>query len=235
MRRTLAAIACALSLSTSAGAIVGDAQPAESPIIRPAVMIWSSRGGCSGAVLGQDLLLTAAHCVNAATQIRVAGPGTGWTDVKTVAQHPQFKAGERGTPDLALLKMIKPAPALPPTLLAARPAAVGDRLIIVGYGLAAEDDRWTFGTARMTTLTVNRLYNNMMELIDRAAIGEHRTLGGCKGDSGGPAFAVRGGAPLLVGIITAGRCGGATWATPLAQYHDWIVETAQQLGSRLGP
>jgi len=84
-----------------------------------------------------------------ATQIRVAGPGTGWTDVKTVAQHPQFKAGERGTPDLALLKMIKPAPALPPTLLAARPAAVGDRLIIVGYGLAAEDDRWTFGTARM--------------------------------------------------------------------------------------
>jgi len=87
----------------------------------------------------------------------------------------------------------------------------------------------------MTTLTVNRLYNNMMELIDRAAIGEHRTLGGCKGDSGGPAFAVRGGAPLLVGIITAGRCGGATWAAPLAQYHDWIVETAQQLGSRLGP
>ena len=92
--------------------------------------------------------------------------------MKTVAQHPQFKAGERGTPDFALLKMIKPAPALPPTLFAARPAAVGDRLIIVGYGLAAEDDRWTFGTARMTTLTVNRLYNNMMELIDRAAIGE---------------------------------------------------------------
>ena len=47
MRCTLAAIACAVSLSTSAGAIVGDAQPAESPIIRPAVMIWSSRGGCS--------------------------------------------------------------------------------------------------------------------------------------------------------------------------------------------
>ena len=128
--------------------------------------------------------------------------------MKTVAQHPQFKAGERGTPDLALLKMIKPAPALPPTLLAARPAAVGDRLIIVGYGLAAEDDRWTFGTARMTTLTVNRLYNNMMELIDRAAIGEHRTLGGCKGGFRRTAFAVRGGAPLLVGIITAGRCGG---------------------------
>jgi hypothetical protein len=105
MRCTLAAIACAVSLSTSAGAIVGDAQPAD-------VADHPARGddleltrGCSGAVLGQDLLLTAAHCVNAATQIRVAGPGTGWTDVKTVAQHPQFKAGERGTPDLALLKM----------------------------------------------------------------------------------------------------------------------------------
>jgi hypothetical protein len=230
MRRTLATVACSLSLSAPAGAIVGDAQPAESPIVRPAVMILNSHGGCSGAVLGQDLVLTAAHCVNAATQIRVAGPGTGWTDVQTVVQHPQFKAGERRAPDLALLKMIKPAPALPPTLLAARSAALGDRLIVVGYGLAAEDDRWTFGTARMATLTVNRLYNNLMELIDRAAIGEHRTRGGCKGDSGGPAFAVRGGAPLLVGIITSGYyCGGATWAAPLARHHDWIVETARLL------
>jgi hypothetical protein len=55
----------------------------------------------------------------------------------------------------------------------------------------------------MTTLTVTRPYNNMLELINRAAIGEHGKLGGCKGDSGGPVFAIRSGAPLVVGIMTA--------------------------------
>jgi hypothetical protein len=70
-------------------------------------------------------------------------------------------------------------------------------------GLVVQDDAWTFGTARMTTLTVTRPYNNMLELINRAAIGEHGKLGGCKGDSGGPVFAIRSGAPLVVGIMTA--------------------------------
>jgi Trypsin len=83
-------------------------------------------------------------------------------------------------------------------------------------GLVGQDDAWTFGTARMTTLTVTRPYNNMLELINRAAIGEHGKLGGCKGDSGGPVFAIRSGAPLVVGIMTAVRyCGGATFVTPL--------------------
>jgi hypothetical protein len=53
-------------------------------------------------------------------------------------------------------------------------------------GLVVQDDAWTFGTARM--ITVTRPYNNMLELINRAAIGEHGKLGGCKGDSGGPRF-----------------------------------------------
>ena len=90
-------------------------------------------------------------------------------------------------------------------------------------GLVGQDDAWTFGTARMTTLTVTRPYNNMLELINRAAIGEHGELGGCKGDSGGPVFAIRSGAPLVVGIMTAVRyCGGATFVTPLAPHREGV-------------
>jgi|SRR5262249_35874781 len=233
MRRTVAAVACLLSLCASADAIVGDAQPADWMIIRPALLVFSSRSGCSGVGLGRDLVLTAAHCVTSATNIKVAGPGVGWTDVKEAVAHPQFSAGARPRADLALLKLHKPLPApFVPALLGARPVAAGERLIIAGYGL---HDDGTFGAARMTTLTVNRLYSNLLELNDRAAIGEFSKLGGCKGDSGGPAFAMRG-APLLVGIMTGVfYCGGATFVTPVAPYGDWIMETAQQLGSQLGP
>lgn len=237
MRRTVAALACSFSLCAPAVAIVGDAEPADWMLIRPALMVHSSRGGCSGAVLGQDLVLTAAHCVSSEVKIRIAGPGVGWTDIKEVVPHPQFGAEERSTADLALLKLFKPLPpALAPALLGARPVTAGDRLVVVGYGLALPGDPWTFGTARMTTLTVNRLYYKMLELTDRVGIGESAKLGSCKGDSGGPVFAVRGGAPFLVGIVRGSfYCGGPTFITPLAPHRDWIVETAQQLSSQLGP
>ena len=181
-------------------------------------------------------MLTAAHCVVSATNIKIAGPGVGWTDVQEAVPHPQFSAGARPTADIALLKLHKLLPAwLVPALLGGRPVAAGERLIVAGHGLAVPDDFWTFGTARMTTLTVSRFYYNLLELSDRAAIGEYAKLGSCKGDSGGPAFAIRSGAPLLIGIIVGGFCGGATFVTPVAPYRDWIVETAQQLGSQLGP
>jgi secreted trypsin-like serine protease len=233
MRCTVAAVACLLSLCASADAIVGDAQPANWMIIRPALIVFSSRGGCSGALLGQDLVLTAGHCVTSATNLKIAGPGVGWTDVNEAVPHPQFGAGARSTADLALLKLHQPLPArLVPASLGGRPVVAGERVIIAGYGLT--DEGWSFGTARMTSLTVNRLYNNLLELTDRA-IGESSKLGGCKGDSGGPAFATRGGAPFLIGIIKGGFCGMATFVTPVAPYRDWITDTAQQLGSQLGP
>jgi hypothetical protein len=73
--------------------------------------------------------------------------------------------------------------ALMPALLAARPVTARDRFVVVGHGLAVQDDAWTFGTARMTD----------------PAIGEDGKLGGCKDDSGSPVFALRSGAPLLAG------------------------------------
>src|SRR5256886_1270470 len=99
-------------------------------------------------------------------------------------------------------------------------------------GLVVQDDAWTFGTARMTTLTVTRPYNNMLELINRAAIGEHGKLGGSKGDSGGPVFAIRSGAPLLVGIMTAVcYCGRASRAVAcMCPSGSGLIQTSVQAG-----
>lgn len=236
MRRTLTALACSLSLCVSALAIVGDAEQADWRIVRPALMVFGPHGTCTGVTLGSDLALTAAHCVITAANVKVVGPGTGWTDVKEIVPHPQLSAvPARTTPDLAILKLFTHLPiGFAPMFAGARPVVTGERLIVVGYGL--HDDGKRDNTARMATLTVTNYYNNMIGLTDQDAVGERAARGACGGDSGGPVFAVRSGTPFLVGIVTGGIwCGGTTYVTPLAPYHGWIVETARQFGSRLGP
>jgi len=50
-----------------------------------------------------------------------------------------------------------------------------------------------------------------------------------------PAFAVRGGVPALVGVVSRGHCGGPSLVIPFARYRDWIFETARRFGSPLDP
>jgi len=236
MRRTLTTLACSLALCVSARAIVGDAEQADWRIVRPALMVAGPLGTCSGAVLGPDLVLTAAHCVTTTAYVEVAGYGTGWIGVSEIVQHPQFSPGAALLKaDLALLKLYMPPPTgFVPALLGSRPVGSGERLIVVGYGLQDNGKRDNF--ARMATLTVTNQYDDKLGLTDQDAMGERSTRGGCGGDSGGPVFAARGGAPFLVGIVTAGSwCGGTTYVTPLTPYHSWITETARQLRSRIGP
>jgi secreted trypsin-like serine protease len=74
-----------------------------------------------------------------------------------------------------------------------------------------------------------------LRLTDPAARGDPAKLGSCNGDSGSPVFAVRGGMPVLVGIVSRGNCGDDTVAIPLAPHLDWITETARSLGAPLAP
>src|SRR5262249_61232610 len=91
MSRTVAAVACLLSLCASADAIVGDAQPADWMIIRPALLVSSPRSGCSRVGLGRDLVLTAPHCVTSATNIKDAGPAGRRPDPQTTIPRPPLR------------------------------------------------------------------------------------------------------------------------------------------------
>jgi Trypsin len=75
-----------------------------------------------------------------------------------------------------------------------------------------------------------------MRLYDRATRNERAGIGGCTGDSGGPAF--DGDGPLVIGVVswtTAAQdnegCGGLTELTPLLIYREWIIETAKLMNS----
>jgi hypothetical protein len=229
-----------------ARAIAGDAAPADAVIARNVVMISSSRGTCTGAPLGQDLVLTAAHCVINASNLKILGHDADRplrpSDVADIARHPRFKldvpaAQQPAAPDLALLRLFEHLPTrFAPAPLTLRPVAVGDRVIVVGYGVAAHGDSKTAGTARMAMLIVVGRSGNRFSLRDQISYGEDG-LAACSGDSGAPAFAIRGGVPALFGVVSGGSagCGGITIVTPLGPHRDWLVEAARKLGSPLGP
>src|SRR5712691_2832141 len=196
MHRPALAFAILLYAGVPAGALVGDAAPAEWTIARPAVIVYSSRGQCSGVMLAQDLVLTAAHCVIAPASPKIAGYIAAvpyqLADVTEVAPHPQFSTETWPTVDLALLTLSKPLPTgFAPAFFGPRSISIGDRVIVVEYGVATRGDNKSAGTPRMATFIVTRRSDNVLTLRDASG----GAIGGCSGDSGAPAFAIRGGVP----------------------------------------
>ena len=239
MRRVAAAFACSLALCGPAMAIVGGALTAEATFARRTVMVLSSRGACTGAVLARDLVLTAAHCVVNATNIRIGGRHTGkmfhLAEVTESAPHPHYGAGSNES-DLALLKLSKPLSTHAPAFYQQRIVAIGDRLTVIGYGTTTFGDRKTEDVPRMAMLVVTYQSRRVIYLTDRTNWSKEK-ISGCGGDSGAPIFAARSGVPMLVAILRGSSrdCDNITVATPLAPHHDWIMETAKKLGAPLEP
>jgi hypothetical protein len=236
MRRMFAALAYSFLLGAPAGALIGDATTADAVIRRYTVAIYGPHRGCSGAVVAQDLVLTAGHCTKDENVFQIvgfiAGAPSRLSDVSQVALHPQ-------NADLALLKLGKPLPTgFAPAFLTVRPVAIRDRVIVVGYGITAPGDAKSFGTARMAVLTVQARSDGAISLTDpKYQDGSGQAGGACSGDSGAPVFTLRG-APFLIGIVAAGGCTsntGLTLATPLTPHWDWLLEAARSLGSPLAP
>jgi hypothetical protein len=250
-----AAVALAgLAPAQRAPAMVGGAPPAPAEFTRSIVMILGSAGtSCTATAIGRDLLLTAAHCVQPGADYKLLGSEPGQPPVlKNIIRferHPQFDMkrifNHLATADVALIKLAEALPArISPALIAAGgTVAVGDSLVIVGYGVTVRGDGRTGGTARAATLVVTGQPGSLqIRLFDPSSKGVSAGLGACAGDSGAPAFVLPGAAPAILGVVswstgpnlTAG-CGGLTGVTPLALYRGWIIDTARKLGTALAP
>jgi hypothetical protein len=244
-----------LGLARHAQAMVGGAPAATAEFGRSVVMILGSAGtACTATAIGRDLLLTAAHCVLPGVDYKLLGSEPGQPPVLKsvirIERHPQFEIkrlfNHLATADVALIKLAEPLPARisPATLDAgSKTVAVGDSLVVVGYGVTVRGDGRTGGTARAATLVVTGQPGTLqIRLFDPGTKGVSAGLGACAGDSGAPVFRRSDAAPAVLGLVSwstgpnlSAGCGGLTGVTPLVQYRGWIVDTARKLGTTFAP
>jgi secreted trypsin-like serine protease len=248
IQRLLPALAFVLIAHPASAIVGGGGAPAEN-ISRTIVTIIGSRGSfCTGSLIAQDLVLTAAHCVLPGADYKVILPGETpprLLDIRRVASHPQFKVqnilAHRASADVALLQLAFPLPA---SKAPAQPGApvipieVGSRFTIAGVGVTKRGDGKSGGTIRAADLAVTGKPGTLqIRLADPLTINLRDGLGACTGDSGAPAFEMQAGRAVIVGVVSwstgannTDGCGGLTGVTPLTLYREWILRTARGWG-----
>jgi secreted trypsin-like serine protease len=250
-QRLLLVLAVALIAHPASAIVGGGGGPAEN-ISRAVVTIIGSRGSfCTGSMIAQDLVLTAAHCVLPGADYKVILPGETpprLLDVERIASHPQFNVqnilAHRASADAALLQLASPLPpskAPAPLGAPATPIQVGSRFTIAGVGVTRRGDGKSGGTIRAADLSVTGKPGTLqIRLADPLSNNTSEGLGACTGDSGAPAFEMQGGRAVIVGVVSwstgannTDGCGGLTGVTPLTLYREWILRTARAWGVAL--
>jgi secreted trypsin-like serine protease len=249
IQRLFLALAVALIAHPASAIVGGGGAPAEN-ISRTIVTIIASRGSfCTGSLIAQDLVLTAAHCVLPGAEYKVILPGETplrLLDVKRIASHPQFNVqnilAHRASADVALLQLASPVPlskAPAPPGAPAIPIEAGSRFTIAGIGVTKRGDGKSGGTIRAADLAVTGKPGTLqIRLADPLTNNLRDGLGACTGDSGAPAFEMQSGRAIIIGVVSwstgannTDGCGGLTGVTPLTLYREWILRTARGWGA----
>lgn len=238
MNRTILCLTALLAASVlcadRAAALVG-ADHADRTIQRYTVAVGTPKGRCTGVVLAQNIVLTAAHCIVPGEKQWVGDHNGGGSPtvpsrlsavVETVP-HPLWSRKDAGSPDLAILRLATPLPdRFIPATLSSRHLSEGDNLIAAGYGKASAGETRSPLVLRMVLLRVSRAFRGWAILT---SVSED-LAGGAPGDSGGPLFSYRG-MHSLAGLIVS-ISDKRTRAVALAAHYSWIKETQARLGAR---
>jgi hypothetical protein len=254
LRGVAAAVLALVALPGPADAVTRGTVARDPGGVRAHVVRIESTTGelCSGVLIAQDLVLTAAHCVLQRARYRVIAVDRRFRSrsvaVEAVTTHPDFIAGttprtQPGT-DLGLIKLARPlGPDFRPLdpARAARPRA-GLPVRIAGFGTTRELDKRTARTLReapMVVLGDLQVANRVVVVVDNQTMAMRPGVGACRGDSGGPILTEGGAGLELVGIISwssgalraavATACGGFTAVTPIADHVSWIASRSADL------
>jgi secreted trypsin-like serine protease len=243
-RRILAVLAATSLSGSSAFAVIGGADvPAGDPVAAHTVMITRTDGFCTGVVIGERLVLTAAHCADDSGPLGILIFGAGRQPIinQVVERrvHPAYRRADwqarRTAIDLAVIRTASPignGSRQAPLTSGGIPQA-GAAIRLVGFGPAAEGSARSAGVLRSAALTVTgRPSSYQVRLTGSSGA----ALGACTGDSGGPVFASESGRPVVAGIVSwstghgAGRCGHLTGTVPVSPHRRWIDDTVRGLG-----
>ena len=204
----------------SAQAFVG-ADIADRTVERYTVAVVTAKGLCSGVVLAQNIVLTAAHCVRADPNVQVHGNPV----IETVL-HPLYGSADARAADLAILKLANPLPhRFIPAVVNPRSLSKGIDLIAAGYGHSSIKDHLAGTALRMVVLRVFDTGKDWVALVSARI----ESSGAGPGDSGSPVYAYRGMYSVVALIV--GGSGEHIIAVALAGHYPWIMDTVQRLGA----
>lgn len=225
-----------LLAASPALAIVGGNQD-DGALSQGSVMVLSAKGAmCTGVVVTQRIVLTAAHCVSG--DIRIHYRDMQGAPVLIVprakAVHPEFKANaiEQRTRsiDLALVQLPSALPAsFKPLSLHFKTPLKNQTIIAGGYGVDRSGMPQSTGTFRTTSLQVVEPYGKSNILV--WAQGNQK--GVCQGDSGGPLtttdFQVMAISSWATGTGKTGKgCGNYSQGILLEPQKEWIEKIMLQ-------
>lgn len=221
--------------------------PNESPA-QTTVVLYDTAAknvACTGSLIGNNLVLTAAHCLQRdptkilvifSTNLQTANMEMARSVVGAMIHNSWLskRALAKDTGDIALVKYQGTTPAgyKAATILPSA-AALRDysTIIIAGYGMTDATKRTGSGALRQAATTIANNKFSSSEIMVEQRTGR----GACHGDSGGPAFLYSNGVYYLWGITSRGyadaknECRSFSLYTNILYYMKWLQETARAL------
>jgi V8-like Glu-specific endopeptidase len=244
-QRALIRLATIVALATPLApsrALIG-ATPDERFADRVAMVLTRGAGEagfCSALVLESRTLLTAAHCLRSirdmAVHYRDASGAPVVVPVSAAIAHPLFRPdairNRVQSIDVALIRTETPLDArfTGAALASGDGPAVGERVILSGYGAARDGDWKSGGELRSVTLAVRAPAS---KVLIWAADPGGKVAGACTGDSGAPVWSADGRTALAIATWAQAPhgpgCGGLTQGPLLAPLKGWIEDAKQRL------
>jgi secreted trypsin-like serine protease len=201
-----------------------------------------SLGTCTGSILDDDLVLTAAHCLENVDQVKIVfgehmNTPHALRESRNFLKHPLYN-GASEADDASDVGLVRFVGGLPENYLVNEllpddyTLKARENVILAGFG--ASEGRSGGGSRQLRVADHVPVKNpdyarTEVELDQSTQSGGH---GGCYGDSGGPAFVrTSDGRLQLWGVTSRGEFGCATTSvyTDLRKHLPWIRQTHAQL------
>ena len=190
-----------------------------------------AEGHCTATLIGPKTVLTAGHCLTKKGPGYIVFPvsvsfsgGLSTHDAASAVVHPNYGKYYYSA-DIGIVRLKEVVTGINPTPLSSAVPKIGDKALLVGFGITATGAWGTSGVKRMAGNTISAMSNDNITFT-----GSNGTSGNlCSGDSGGPTFVKQGGQDVIIGVHSTGSvpCGHSGNDIRVDLYRAWIIKEAK--------